>query len=164
MHPIHDVDVLLLMSTALATKRRPAELVEIMAATHLLHGSIPLDVDVAAAFLRLSTQGLLAEEAGRYTLTADGLELMGGVRNKRKAETGERLLAIRQELAGYRPKAEGLPIRLATEAVSAAILAHRNFLKGPGRNMLVPRPKAATDKPRQPGQWRRLDGGNRAKR
>ncbi|MBI5790577.1 MAG: hypothetical protein HZA63_03785 [Rhodocyclales bacterium] len=164
MHPIHDVDVLLLMSTALATKRRPAELVEIMAAMHLLHGSIPLDVDVAAAFGRLSTQGLLAEEAGGYTLTPQGLELMGGVRNKRKAETAERLLAIREQLADYRPRAEGLPIHLATEAVGAAILAHRNFLKAPGRNMLVPKPKAATDKPRPPGQWRRLDGGKRARR
>lgn len=164
MHPIHDVDVLLLMSTALATKRRPAELVEIMAAMHLLHGSIPLDVDVAAAFERLSMECLLAEEAGRYTLTAEGLALMGGVRNKRKAETAERLLAIRQELAGYRPKAEGPPIHLATEAVGAAIQAHRSFLKAPGRNMLVPKPKAATDRPKPPGQWRRLDGGNRAKR
>jgi hypothetical protein len=164
MHPIHDVDVLLLMSTALATKRRPAELVEIMAAMHLLHGSIPLDVDVAAAFQRLSTEGLLAEEAGGYTLTPQGLELMGGVRNKRKAETAERLLAIREQLAGYRPRAEGLPIHLATEAVGAAIQAHRSFLKAPGRNMLVPKPKAATDRPKPPGQWRRLDGGNRAKR
>jgi hypothetical protein len=164
MHPIHDVDVLLLMSTALATKRRPAELVEIMAAMDLLHGSIPLDVDVAAAFQRLSTEGLLAEEAGGYTLTPQGLELMGGVRNKRKAETAERLLAIREQLAGYRPRAEGLPIHLATEAVGAAIQAHRSFLKAPGRNMLVPKPKAATDRPKPPGQWRRLDGGNRAKR
>jgi hypothetical protein len=30
--------------------------------------------------------------------------------------------------------------------------------------MLVPKPKAATDRPKPPGQWRRLDGGNRAKR
>ena len=164
MHPIHDVDVLLLMSTALATKRQPAELVEIMAAMHLLHGSIPLDMDVAASFLRLSTECLLAEEAGRYTLTAEGLALLGGVRNKRKAEPAERLLAIRQELAGYRPQAEGQPIHLATEAVGVAIQAHRSFLKAPGRNMLVPKPKAATDRPKPPGQWRRLDGGNRAKR
>jgi hypothetical protein len=135
-----------------------------MAAMDLLHGSIPLDVDVAAAFQRLSTEGLLAEEAGGYTLTPQGLELMGGVRNKRKAETAERLLAIREQLAGYRPRAEGLPIHLATEAVGAAIQAHRSFLKAPGRNMLVPKPKAATDRPKPPGQWRRLDGGNRAKR
>jgi hypothetical protein len=164
MHPIHDVDVLLLMATALASKRRAAELGEIMAAADLLHGSIPLDVDLAAAFLRLSTQGLIGAEAGRFTLTTDGLGLMAGVRYKRKAETAERLLVIRQELAGYTPKAGAAPIVLATEQVSAAILAHRIFLKSPGRNMLVPKPKAAADKPKRPGQWRRLDGGSRAKR
>lgn len=163
MHPIHDVDVLLLMATALAAKRRPAELAEIMAAADLLHGSIPLDVDMAAAFLRLSQHGLLVEAAGGFTLTPAALTLMGGVRHRKKAETPERLLAIRQELAGYAPKAEGTAIQLATEQVSAAILAHRTFLKGPGRNMLVPKPKAAVDKAKRPGPWRRLDGGRRSK-
>lgn len=163
MHPIHDVDVLLLLATALASKRRPAELAEIMAAADLLHGSIPLDVDMAAAFLRLSTQGLIGEAAGGFTLTPEARELMAGVRYKKKAETPERLLAIRQELAGYTPQAEGLAIRLPTEQVSAAILAHRTFLKGPGRNMLVPKPKPAVDKAGRPGQWRRLDGGRRSK-
>jgi hypothetical protein len=163
MHPIHDVDVLLLLATALASKRRPAELAEIMAAADLLHGSIPLDVDMAAAFLRLSGQDLLAEAEGGFTLTPAALEVMAGVRHKRKAETPERLLAIRQELAGYAPKAEGVAIRLATERVSAAILAHRTFLKGPGRNMLVPRPQPAVDKAGRPGQWRKLDSGRRSK-
>ena len=163
MHPIHDVDVLLLMATALASKRRPAELVEIMAAADLLHGSIPLDVDLAAAFLRLSTHGLISEVEGRFTLTPDALEFMAGVRHKRKAEPAERLLAVKQQLADYTPKAEGTAIRLATEQIGAAILAHRVFLKGPGRNMLVPRPKAAVDKAKRPGQWRKLDTGRRSR-
>lgn len=156
MHPIHDVDVLLLLATALASKRRPAELAEIMAAD-LLHGSIPLDVDLAAAFVRLSTHGLIGEEAGRIALTPDALELMAGLPRKRKAEPAERLLAIRQELANYTPKGEGAAIRFATEQISAAILAHRVFLKSPGRNMLVPKPKAAVDKAKRSGQWRKLD-------
>lgn len=163
MHPIHDVDVLLLLATALASKRRPAELVEIMAATDLMHGSIPLDVDMAAAFLRLSTLGLIGEEAGRFTLTPDALEFMAGVRHKRKSEPAQRLLAIKQELAGYTPRGEGAAIRVATEQISAAILAHRVFLKGPGRNMLVPKPKAAVDKAKRPGQWRKLDTGRRSR-
>lgn len=163
MHPIHDVDVLLLMATALSSKRRPAELAEIMAAMDLLHGSIPLDVDLAAAFVRLSSHGLIGEEAGRFTLTPAALEFMVGVKHKRKAEPEERLLAIKQELAGYRPKAEGAAIRLATEQISAAILAHRVFLKGPGRNMLVPKPKAAVDKKKRPGPWRKPDAGRRSK-
>lgn len=162
MHPIHDVDVLLLMATALASKRRPAQLAEIMAAADLLHGSIPLDVDLAAAFLRLSTHGLIGEAAGGFTLTPEALELMARVRHKKKAATPERLLAIRQELAGYPAKGDGVAIRLATEQVSAAILAHRTFLKGPGRNMLVPKPEAAADKAGRPGHWRKLDGGRRS--
>ena len=163
MHPIHDVDVLLLTATALAAKRRPAELTEIMAATHLIHGSIPLDVDLAAAFLRLSTQGLLAEEAGRYTLTPDAAAFMAGVRHKRKAEPEQRLLVIKQALADYTPKGGGAAITLATEQIGVAIQAHRAFLKSPGRNMLVPKPKPALDKAKRPGQWRKLDGARRAK-
>jgi hypothetical protein len=151
------------MATALASKRRPAELAEIMAAADLLHGSIPLDVDIGAAFLHLSTHGLIGEVAGRFALTPDALELMAGVCHKKKAELPERMLAIRQELAGYVPRGEGDAIRLATEQVTAAILAHRTFLKGPGRNLLVPKPKAAVDKARRAGQWRRLDGGRRSK-
>jgi len=163
MHPIRDVDALLLMATALSTKRRPAELTEIMAAMDLFHGSIPLDVDLADAFLRLSTHGLIGEQADGFTLTSAALELMAGVRHKRKAEPGERLLAIKQELAGYTPKGEGAAIRLATDKISAAILAHRAFLKGPGRNMLVPKPKAAVDKAKRPGPWRKPEAGRRSK-
>lgn len=163
MHPIHDVDVLLLAATALAAKRRPAELVEIMAAAHLIHGSIPLDVDLAAAFLRLSAQGLMAEAAGRYALTPDAAAFMAGVRHQRKAEPEQRLLAIKQALADYAPRDGGAAITLTTEQLGAAIQAHRAFLKSPGRNMLVPKPKPAVDKPKRPGQWRKLDGGRRAK-
>jgi len=162
MHPIRDVDVLLLTATALAAKRRPAELVEIMAAAHLIHGSIPLDVDLAAAFLRLSTQGLLAEAAGGYALTPDAAAFMAGVRHKRKAEPEQRLLAIKQALADYTPRG-GAAITLTTEQLGAAIQAHRAFLKSPGRIMLVPKPKPALDKPKRTGQWRRLDGAHRAK-
>lgn len=163
MHPIHDVDVLLLTATALAAKRRPAQLAEIMAAAHLIHGSIPLDVDLAAAFLRLSTQGLLAEEAGGYALTPDAAEFMAGVRHKRKAGPEQRLLAIKQALADYAPRGGGAAITLTTEQLGVAIQVHRAFLKSPGRNMLVPKPKPAVDKPKRPGQWRKLDGGRRAK-
>lgn len=163
MHPIHDVDVLLLMATALSSKRRPAELTEIMAAMHLFHGSIPLDVDLVAAFLRLSMNGLIGEQAGGFTLTPAALEFMAGLPRKRKAEPEERLLTIKQELAGYTPKGEGAAVRIATEQIGAAILAHRVFLKGPGRNMLVPKPKPALDKKKRPGPWRKPDAGRRSK-
>lgn len=163
MHPIHDVDVLLLLATALATKRRPAQLAEIMAATDLLHGSIPLDVELAAGFARLSREGLIAEEQGGLRLTPAALQIMDSLPRRKKAETEERLRAIREQLAGYAPKNEAAAIALTTEQLTAAILAHRTFLKAPGRNMLVPKPKPAVDKAKRPGQWRRLDGGRRAK-
>jgi len=163
MHPIHDVDVLLLLATALASKRRPAQLAEIMAATDLLHGSIPLDVELAAGFLRLSSHGLIAEEAGGLRLTPAALQIMDNLPRKKKAETEDRLLAIREQLAGYATRGETAAIALTTERLTAAILAHRTFLKGPGRNMLVPKPKAAVDKAKRPGQWRRPGGGRRSK-
>lgn len=163
MHPIHDVDVLLLLATALASKRRPAQLAEIIAATDLLHGSIPLDVELAAGFLRLSTGGLLAEEADGLRLTPAALQIMDSLPRKRKAETADRLLAIREQLAGYNAGGGAAAIAPTTEQLTAAILAHRTFLKGPGRNMLLPKPQAAADKAKRPGQWRRPDGGRRAK-
>lgn len=162
MHPIPAVDVLLLLATALASKRRPAQLAEIMAAADLLHGSIPLDVEMAAAFLRLSTQDLICAEAGGYTLTPAARALMAKVPHK-KADTATRLASIAQQLADYSPKPEAAAIELATEQLTAAILAHRNFLKGPGRNMLVPKPKSAVVKNKRPGQWRKLDSGRRSK-
>ena len=162
MHPIHDVDVLLLLATALASKRRPAELAEIMAATDLLHGSIPLDVELAAGFRRLSTQGLIAGEAGGLTLTPAALKLMDKLPRK-KAETEQRLLALREQLADYTPGGEAAALALTTEQLTAAILAHRTFLKGPGRNMLVPKPKPAVERNKRPGQWRKPDSGQRSR-
>jgi hypothetical protein len=41
MYPVHDVDALLLIATTLSSKRRPAELVEIIAAADLLQVAIP---------------------------------------------------------------------------------------------------------------------------
>lgn len=163
MHPIHDVDVLLLLATAVSSKRRPAELTEIMAAADLLQGSIPLDVDLAAAFARLSAQDLIGEEAGGFTLTRGAREFMAAIPHKRKAESAQRLLNLKQQLADYTPRGEGTAIQLGAEQIAAAIHAHRAFLKTPGRNMLVPRPKPAEDKNRRPGQWRRPDGKRRPK-
>jgi len=70
MHPVHDVDALLLLATTLASKRRPAQLAEVMAATDLLQGSIPLDVDLAAGFRRLAANDLIGGEADGLGLAA----------------------------------------------------------------------------------------------
>jgi hypothetical protein len=82
---------------------------------------------------------------------------------RRKVETDERLLAIREQLAGYTPGGEAAAIPLTTEQLTAAILVHRTFLKGPGRNMLVPKPKPAVERSKRPGQWRKLDTGRRSR-
>ena len=162
MHPIHDVDVLLLLATALASKRRPAQLSEIMAATDLLHDSIPLDVELAAGFRRLAANDLISGEADSLCLTAAALKIMDSL-PRRKTETVERLAAIREQLAGYTPRAEASTIPPTTEQLTAAILAHRTFLKGPGRNMLVPKPKPPVERNKRPGPWRKPDPARRSR-
>lgn len=162
MHPVHDVDALLLLATALASKRRPAQLAEVMAATDLLHGSIPLDVDLAAGFRRLAANDLISSVADGLCLTAAALKLMDSL-PRRKAETDERLAALRDLLAGYTPRAEAATIPPTTEQLAAAILAHRTFLKGPGRNMLMPKPKPAVERNKRTGPWRKPDTGRRSR-
>lgn len=162
MHPVHDVDALLLLATALASKRRPAQLAEVMAATDLLQGSIPLDVDLAAGFRRLAANDLISGEADGLCLTAAALKIMDGL-PRRKGETLERLAAIRELLAAYTPRAEAATIPPTTEQLTAAIQAHRSFLKGPGRNMLVPKPKPAVERNKRPGPWRKPDAGRRSR-
>ncbi|MCF8152244.1 MAG: hypothetical protein K9J80_15990, partial [Sulfuritalea sp.] len=98
-----------------------------------------------------------------FTLTRGAREFMAAIPHKRKAESAQRLLNLKQQLADYTPRGEGTAIQLGAEQIAAAIHAHRAFLKTPGRNMLVPRPKPAEDKNRRPGQWRRPDGKRRPK-
>ncbi|MCX7164331.1 MAG: hypothetical protein WCI19_04935 [Betaproteobacteria bacterium] len=162
MHLIRDVDALLLLAMALASKRRPAQLAEVMAAADLIHGSIPLDVDLAEAFLRLSSHGLISNDDGGFRLTPDALEIMAGLPRK-KSEAAERLSAVKEKLAGHAPKGAAATITLSTEQLTAAILAHRSFLKGPGRNMLVPKPKTAVAGKPRPGQWRKPATGGRSR-
>ena len=57
MYPIHDHDPLVLLATALAAKRRPAELLEIMAAIDLIQGNIPNEAKLSEAFARLGQSG-----------------------------------------------------------------------------------------------------------
>jgi hypothetical protein len=75
MQPIHDVDVLLLLTTAMAAKRRPAELIEIMAAIDLVQGNIPSEDKLSDSLVRLGTAGLLVQVENRVglTATAEGL-------------------------------------------------------------------------------------------
>jgi len=158
MHPVHDVDALLLLALALSSKRRPAELAEIMAAADLIQGAIPSETKLGEAFHRLSTHGLIGEVDGRFTLTPDAQKIMVG--QPRKAETAERIFNVREKLSAYEPAGKHAPIVLTEEQLAQAILAHRNAGQDAGKNMLVPKPKPKTaddDKrpDKRPGQWRR---------
>ena len=156
MHPIHDVDVLLLLATALAGKRRPAEPAEIVAAIDLIQGNVPAEDKLSEAFSRLGRQGLLEETAGRIALTAAGERLIEAL--PRKAQAGERLLDLRGLLAAYTTAGEGATILVSPEDLRAALLAHRAAGQGAAKNLLVPKPKPETSQLRsqhRPGQRQR---------
>lgn len=152
MHPIHDIDAILLMATTLAAKRRPAELVELIAATDLLTGAIPSETRLAEAFHRLSSCGLICALDSAYTLTPAAQKIMTGL--GRKADTQERIFNIKEKLGAFDPQGEYPAITLSTAQLGAAILAHRTAVKGPGKNLLLPKPKAA-DADAKPGQRQR---------
>ena len=156
MHPIHDVDAILLLATALSSKRRPAELVEIIAATELIQGAqgtIPSETKISDAFGRLSRCGLLCATDGGFALTADAQAIMAAQR--RKAETAELLFGIKAAMAAYEVKAEHPPIVLAAGQLAAAIATQRSAGEGAGKNLLVPKPKSADADKQRPGQRHR---------
>lgn len=156
MHPIHDVDAILLLATALSSKRRPAELVEIIAATELIQGAqgtIPSETKISDAFGRLSRCGLLCATEGGFALTPDAQAIMAAQR--RKAETAELLFGIKASMAAYEVKAEHPPIVLAAGQLASAIATQRSAGEGAGKNLLVPKPKPADTDRQRPGQRQR---------
>lgn len=152
MHPVHDVDSLLILAIALSSKRRPAELLAIVAAADLLQNNIPNEAKLVEAFDRLAKYGLIKAEGAGIALTAPAQEIITGI--PRKAETPERLFAIKDRLSAYNVKGEHAGITLDTAAVTAAILAHRAAEKTTAKNLLVPKPKPEADV-HKPGQRQR---------
>jgi len=152
MTPIHDIDALLLLATALSAKRRPAALVELMAAIDLLHGNIPAEAKLSEAIARLAVNGLLVEIDGGIALTPAAQKIVEGL--PRKGDSAERLFIIKDRLSDYSVRGEHPPILLGSEQLKEALLAHRAADAGAGRNLLVPKPKPAEDIKR-PGQRQR---------
>lgn len=150
MYPVHDVDAILLLALSLAAKRRPAELVEIIAAADLAQGAIPSEAKLIEAFYRLSAYGLICEEGGGYTLSPDAQQIMAGQR--RKAETPERIFGIKENLADYHLKGEHTPILITEEQLGAAVQAHQLSKRSAGKNLLSPKPKAPEVDRKRPGQ------------
>lgn len=152
MHPIHDVDALLLLATALAAKRRPAEPVEIMAAVDLIQGNIPLEEKLSEAFSRLGSGGLLAETDGCVALTAAAERLVELL--PPKGDHAQRLFELKGLLGGHRPEGDGAAIGFTPEQMRTAIQAHRSAAASAAKNLLVPKPKPEAAKAR-PGQRQR---------
>ena len=104
MTPIHDIDALLLLATVLSAKRRPARLVEIMAAIDLLHGNIPAEQKLGEALARLAVNGLLVELDGGIALTPAGASFPLGHdprdRNIRLAPSFPELDEVETAMAG----------------------------------------------------------------
>lgn len=152
MHPIHDVDALLLLATGLAAKRRPAEPADIVAAVDLIHGNVPGETKLSEAVARLGASGLIIEVDGGLALTAAAEQMIE--RLPYKAEHAQRLLELKGLLGGYHPAADGAVIGITAEQLRTAILAHRSAARGGAKNLLVPKPKPAAT-PARPGQRRR---------
>ena len=57
--------ILLLLAIGLASKRRPAEPLEIVAAIDLIQGNIPAEAKLSEAIARLAVHGLIGEVDGR---------------------------------------------------------------------------------------------------
>lgn len=152
MQPIHDFDVLLLLATALSSKRRPAQLVEVIAAADLIQQAIPAEGKLIEAFSRLAINGLIIEIDGGYALTPDAQVLVN--RLPRKADAAERMFIVRDKLSEYNAKAVHAPVVLTMEQIKVAIEAHKKAGESTAKNLLVPKPKPVEDVPR-PGQRQR---------
>lgn len=156
MYPVQDVDALLLLSMLLATKRRPAEMVEIVAAADLLDGGVGSEARWAEAFRRFATHDLIVEVDGRYALTEAGVQLVH--RLPKKADTAERIFLLREKLSEYEPAEKTPSIVMQEEQVAEAVRAHQASKSVGGKNLLMPKAKPAEEDAaprRRPGGWRR---------
>ena len=139
MHPVHDVDALLILSIAIAAKRRPAELIEIIAAADLIQESASAEFHLFHAFQRMSQCGLICSAGAGYELTADGQKIVMG--QAKKLTNLERIPGIRANLAAYNAKVEHAVIEVSQALLDTAVLAHRGTANPAVKNLFVPRPK-----------------------
>jgi len=152
MHPIHDIDALFMLATALAAKRRPAEPADIVAALDLINNNVPGEDKLSDAYARLSVNGLLCAEGEGVVLSAAAQKIIETL--PKKAETTDKLARIKLELADYVVAEECPAVAIAPEVLRAAILAHREAAKSGAKNLLVPKPKPA-ETTKRPGQRQR---------
>lgn len=150
--PVPDVDAVILMATTLSSKRRPAMLVEIVAAAEVIQGFVPYADKLGDAIARLSGAGLICASSDGFTLTPAGETIMGQL--PRKAATEDLLIAVLHDLAAHSPKEACAAIVLSEEELGAAILTYKTSRKGSGKNLLMPKPKPDRHF-KVEGRWRR---------
>ncbi|MGB8517764.1 MAG: hypothetical protein WCD45_07730 [Gallionella sp.] len=148
MYPVHDVDAMLLLSLSVAAKRRPAELIEIIAATDLAQGAIPGETKLSDAFARLSAYGLILQVDGGYALSADAQQMMESQR--KKDDNAKHIYRLKEHLADYHLQGEHVTIFISEAQLSEAIAAHQAAKKSGVRSMLTRKPKPVDDTKRQP--------------
>lgn len=153
MYPVHNVDAILLLAIAISSKRRPAELVEIIAANDLIQGAVSSEPELTEAFRNLSTHGLISQVGDGYALTPVALTIM--TVGRKKADNEERLMGLKAALSAYNLKGDHPAILVSKERLSAAILAHQASKEHAGKNLLVPKPKPVVDAKR-PGRRKPL--------
>jgi hypothetical protein len=140
MYPVHDVDAILLLSLSVASKRRPADLVEIFTAIDLAQTAIPSANKLSDAFARLSAYGLIVEIDGGYSLSADAQQIMASQR--KKDDTAKKIYRIREHLADYHLNGEHATILVHPDQLLAALQAYQKT-KGSGRSWLVEKARPA---------------------
>jgi hypothetical protein len=153
MHPVHDVDVLLLLSIAISSKRRPAQLADIIAASDLIHGSVLPKAELKAAFHKLSAYGLILQVDDGYVLTPVALTILSV--GRKRADNTERLQGLKLAISAYNLKGDHAAILVTEEHLSAAMHEHQLSKAHAGKNLLVPKPKPAIDPRRRPKPARR---------
>jgi hypothetical protein len=152
MRLLPDVDVVILLATALSSKRRPAVLVEIVAAADLIQGFVPYPEKLGDAIRRLSSAGLIDTAGDGFILTPSAQKLMAEL--PKKADTEEQVILVKAGLAAYKAKGEHTAITPTVEQLGAAVLAHQTARRSSGQNMLMPKPKADRHF-KVEGRWRR---------
>ncbi len=139
MYPAHDVDAILLLSLSVASKRRPADLLEIMTAIDLAQATIPSENKFSDAFARLSAYGLVVEVDGGYVLSADAQQMMTDQR--KNDDTAKKMYRLKEHLADYHLNGEHVTILVNPDRLLAAIQAYQKA-KTTGRSWLMNKPKA----------------------
>ena len=152
MDALQDVDVIVLMATTLSSKRRPAELPEILAAADLLQGFVLSADKLGEAIECLSSLGLITESEGGFSLTEIALASMAKLR--KKTDTEERIIAIKADLAACSNNAVFPAAQITKDRLDAAVKAYKIAKKATGQNLLMPKPK--NDRHfKVEGRWRR---------